>query len=97
MPWVRAVATRSANPVLASQAEKANRSSGAAEKLVASVWRVHKDRAINSDSIIPSKHSNAERRWVRWNARPIRLRTNAALKLKCTGVIRESWTLTIIV
>jgi len=37
VPWVRAVATRRARPVLASQAEKARRSIGAAEKLVASV------------------------------------------------------------
>lgn len=34
MPWVRAVATRSARPALASQAEKANSSMGAVENPV---------------------------------------------------------------
>lgn len=51
--------------MLASQAEKARSNMGAAEKFVASVCRVHKERARKSDSIMPSKHSRAERRWVR--------------------------------
>lgn len=25
---------------------------------------------MNSDSIMPSRHKRAERRWVRWKARP---------------------------
>lgn len=65
MPWVRAVATSRASPALASQAEKAKRSIGAAEKLVELNSRVHRERATNRDSIIPSKHSRAESRWVR--------------------------------
>lgn len=65
MPCVRAVATRSARPVLASQAEKARSSMGAVEKLVDSNWRAHRAKAINSDNIIPSKHSNAESKCVR--------------------------------
>lgn len=65
MPWVRAVATKSARPVLASQAEKASSSIGAVEKLVDSNCSVHRASAINRDSIIPSKHRSAESRCVR--------------------------------
>ena len=42
---------------------------------------------MNSDSIIPSKHRRAERRWVRWNARPISPRIKADEKVKWAGVI----------
>lgn len=62
---MRAVATRSARPVLASQAEKASSSIGAVEKLVDSNCRVHRASAINRDSIIPSRHNSAESRCVR--------------------------------
>lgn len=65
MPWVRAVATRRARPALASHAENASRSIGAAEKLVEFSWRVQRERAMNKDNIMPSKHKRAERRWVR--------------------------------
>lgn len=65
MPWVRAVATRRARPALASQAEKARRSMGAAEKLVDSSWRLQIERARNRESIMASRHRRAERRWVR--------------------------------
>lgn len=77
MPWVRAVATRRASPALASHAEKARRSMGAAEKLAEFSWRAHNERAINRDSIIPSRQRRAERRWVRWNVRPVSPRRNA--------------------
>lgn len=50
-------------------------------------WRVQTERAIYRDNIIPSRHSRAERRWVRWNARPIRPRMNADEKAKWAGVI----------
>lgn len=60
MPWVRAVATKSARPVLASQAEKASRSIGAVEKLVDSNCIAHRANAIKRDNIIPSKHRSAE-------------------------------------
>lgn len=82
MPCVRAVATRRANPALASQAEKAKRSIGAAEYPVTPSWRAQMEKAIYRDSIIPSRQSRAERRWVRWNARPIRPRINADEKAK---------------
>ena len=62
---MRAVATRSARPVLASQAEKASNSIGAVEKLVDSNCRVHRASAINRDNIIPSRHSSAESKCVR--------------------------------
>ena len=82
MPWVRAVATRRARPALASQAENANRSMGEGEKAVASSCNVQRDIAINSDSIIPSRQRRAERRWVRWKARPVSPRMNAEEKVK---------------
>ena len=96
-PWVRAVATSRARPVLASQAEKARRSKGAAEKVATSDWSIHSENAKKSDSIIPSRQRSTERRWVRWNTTPVRQAKNAMLKLKCAGVIRETWILTIIV
>lgn len=76
------MATSNASPALASQAENARRSIGEAEKLVESSWRVHRERAMNKESIIPSKHSRAERRWVRWNARPVSPRMKAEEKAK---------------
>jgi len=59
------VATSRARPALASQAEKARRIIGAAEKLVESSCRFQIDRAMNRESIIASKHKRAERRCVR--------------------------------
>lgn len=59
------MATSSARPALASQAEKAKRSIGAVEKAVISSCRAHKASAINNDNIIPSKQRSADRRWVR--------------------------------
>lgn len=88
------MATSSARPVLASQAENARRSIGEAERLVESSWRVHRERAMNRESIIPSKHSRADRRWVRWKARPASPRMKAEEKAKWVGVIRRGWTLT---
>lgn len=85
------MATRSASPALASQAEKANKSIGAVENPVDSNCKAHRASAINNDNIIPSRHNRADNRWVRWNAKPINPNTKAELKLKCTGVIRELW------
>lgn len=59
------MATSKASPAPASQAEKANRRIGAAEEAVDSSCRVHIARAMNRDSIIPSKHSRADKRWAR--------------------------------
>ena len=56
------MATRSASPVLASQAEKASRSIGAVEKLVDSNCKVHKANAMNRESIMPSRHRRADNR-----------------------------------
>ena len=62
MPWVRAVATRRARPALASQAEKASRRTGDAAKFVESSCRAHKDRARKRESIMPSRHSKADKK-----------------------------------
>lgn len=59
------MATSRASPALASQAEKASKIMGEAEKLVESNCNVHKERAINRESIIPSRHKRADRRCVR--------------------------------
>ena len=84
------MATSRASPAPASQAEKASRRIGAAEKVVDSSCNIHRARAMNRDNIIPSKHNRADRRWVRWKARPMSPRVNAEVKLKYTGVIRGS-------
>lgn len=61
---------------------------GAEENVVDSSCSAHRARARKRDSIIPSRQSRADRRWVRWNARPVSPRVNAEVKLKYTGVIR---------
>lgn len=61
---------------------------GAAEKLVESNWSVHNESAINRDSIIPSKQRRAERRCVRWKARPVSPSRKVDEKAKWVGVIR---------
>ena len=86
---MRVVATRRASPAPASQAEKASRSIGAAEKLVELSCSVHKESAMYKASIIPSKHRSADKRWVRWKVNPVRPRMKAAEKAKCAGVIRQ--------
>lgn len=82
------VATSSASPALASQAENASRSIGEAEKLVEFSCMVHKDKARNRDNIIPSKQRRADKRWARWNVRPARPSKKAVEKVNCVGVIR---------
>lgn len=91
---MRAVATKRARPALASQAENARRRMGEGEKAVASSCSVQRAKAMNSDSIMPSKQRRAERRWVRWKARPVSPKTNVEEKVKCAGVIRKLWVLT---
>lgn len=76
------MATNRARPALASQAENARRSIGEAEKLVESSCNAHKERARNRESIMPSRHKRAERRWVRWNAKPVRPNIKADEKAK---------------
>lgn len=82
MPWVRAVATSRARPALASQAENASRSRGEAEKLVEPSCKVHRESAMNKESIIPSKHRRADKRCVRLNARPVSPSMKADEKVK---------------
>jgi len=76
-----------ARPALASQAEKAKSSMGAEARLVESSCRVQRERAMNRESIIPSRQRRAESRWVRWNARPVSARAKAVEKAKWTGDI----------
>lgn len=65
VPWVRVVATSSAKPAPASQAENARRNIGEAVELVEFSSRVHKDSARKRESIIASKQRSADNRWVR--------------------------------
>ena len=65
MPCVRAVATSRASPALASQAEKASSNTGDAAKFVESSCKAHKESARKRESIIPSRHNKADRKWVR--------------------------------
>ena len=55
---------------------------GATEKPVEFSWRVQSERAMKRDSIMPSKHKRADRRCVRWNARPVSPSINAEEKAK---------------
>lgn len=82
------MATSRASPALASQAEKASKRIGEEEKLVAFSSRVQRESARNRESIIPSKQRRADRRCIRWNARPASPSKKAVEKVKCTGVIR---------
>lgn len=81
--------------MLASQAENAKRRMGSGEKLVEDRLIDHRERAINRESIIPSRHKRADKRWVRWNASPDSPSIKAVEKEKWMGVIRGLWTLTI--
>lgn len=76
-PWVRVEATSRARPVPASQAENVSMRMGRVEEADAWVWMGHMARATYMDSIMLSKHSRAEIRWVRWKAKPRLLRVNA--------------------
>lgn len=82
------MATIRARPTPASQAENARRSIGADEKLAEDSCRDHRERAMKSDNIIPSKHKRAERRWVRWKARPESPRRKVDEKANWAWVIR---------
>lgn len=74
---MRVEATSRASPVPASQAENASIRIGRMEWDGAWVWMGHMARATYMESIMPSRHSRAEIRWVRWNARPRPLRVKA--------------------
>lgn len=65
MPCVRIVAIKSAKPVPASQAEKVMRIIGAVENVVASVLNNHREKAMNKDSIIPSRQRRADSKCLR--------------------------------
>ena len=63
-----------ARPVPASQAENVSMNTGvrAMDVIWVSIGQI--DRAIYMESIMLSRHSRAEIRWVRWKARPRQLR-----------------------
>lgn len=81
--------------MLASQAENARSRTGRGEKLVEERLMDHRERAINNESIMPSRHKRADKRCVRWNASPDSPNIKAVEKEKWIGVIRGLWTLTI--
>lgn len=76
-PWVRVEATSRASPVPASQAENVSMRMGRMVEVDACVWMGHMARATYMDSIMLSRHSRAEIRWVRWKARPRLLKMKA--------------------
>lgn len=76
-PWVRVEATSRASPVPASQAENVSIRMGSRVDAGVCVWMGHMARAMYIDSIMLSRHSSAEIRWVRWKARPRLLRVKA--------------------
>ena len=95
-PCEREVATKIANPALASQAENVKRIIGIIELEVEFNVIDQIAVAINRVSIIPSRHRRADKRCERLNARPIRPRMNAEVKLKYIGDIRCLWIFTIV-
>lgn len=70
-------ATSRARPVPASQAEKVNMIIGRMVEDDDCIWMGHMASATYMDSIMLSRHSRAEIRWVRWKARPRLLRVKA--------------------
>ena len=74
---MRVEATSRASPVPASHAEKVNMKIGRMAEADDCVWIGHIDRATYIDSIMLSRHSRAEIKWVRWNASPRALRVKA--------------------
>ena len=82
MPCVRAVATSKPNPTLASQAEKASRIIGVVVAFEESNCKAQRESVTKSDSIMPSRHRSAERRWRRWRAKPVSPRANAVDRAK---------------
>ena len=70
-------ATSIARPVPASHAENASISTGTMvnDGVWFSIGQI--ERAMYMDSIMLSRHSRAEIRWVRWNASPRLLRIKA--------------------
>ena len=79
------MATRRANPVLASQTEKAKRIRGLEDELSESSVNVHAVRPMKRDSIIPSRHSKADRRCVRVKASPAKPIIKADEKINWVG------------
>lgn len=76
-PWVRVEATSMARPVLASQAENVSMSTGIRVKDAAWFSMGQVDRAMYMESVMLSRHSRAEIRWVRWKANPRLLKVKA--------------------
>lgn len=76
-PCVRVDATSIANPVPASHAEKASIRMGTRVKDGVEFSIGQRERGMNMDSIMLSRHRRAEIKWVRWNASPRLLRVNA--------------------
>lgn len=72
-PWVREEVTNRERPVPASQAEKASISIGDSVREGVCSCKGHIDKAMNIESIIPSRQSKVEIRWVRCSANPIML------------------------
>lgn len=90
------MATRMASPALASQAEKVKMMIGMMELDIEFNIIDQIAVAIKRVSIIPSRHNRANKRCERLNAKPIKPKINAELKLKYMGDIRCLWIFTII-
>lgn len=88
------MATSRASPALASQTERAKRRIGVVAKVVAFIWSIHRERPRNRESIIASRHNNAERRWARLKAKPNMPVRKAIVKAAWVVAIRQLWTLT---
>jgi len=83
-----------ASPALASQAENVRIIMGTTEPEVEFNIIDQTAVAIKRVSIMPSKQRRADNRCERLNARPIRPKINAEVKLKYMGDIRCLWIFT---
>lgn len=90
------MATKIANPALASQAENVSIIIGIIELEVEFNIIDQIAVAMKRVSIMPSRHRRADKRCERLNARPIKPKMNAEVKLKYMGDIRCLWVFTII-
>lgn len=74
---MRVEATRIAKPVPASHAENVSTRIGTMVNEETWFSMDHIDRPTNIDSIMLSRHSRADTRWVRWKASPSPLKMKA--------------------
>lgn len=80
LPCERAVAIIRDRPIAASQADRVSIISGAISIEDVKLFG-HMAMPIKIVSIMASKHSRADSRWVRWKARPMSAMKNVVIRI----------------